>query len=331
MRSTDKGNRGATVKSDDGYAVSEDSAGGFIADAMAAGSRSEFIGRCMADSTMKTAFPDTGKRKAACESKWTGGKAGAALDDMFGGGGRIQHRGVVCKTLGVDEEKREVTNVISREVVDRDREIVLVRGLGLDNFRKNPVVFFMHDPLALIGKSLSQKLRRRAGVNEMLAVTKFAETPLANEVFELQKGDFMRGASVGLNMRTMEMRDVTPDDVRKNADFADAQAFIVKAELLEYSIVTVPANPDALTAALNKGIIKLTEPILEPWLRAAVRRTKPKFVRVLPPTPIKVDVAGPGTVKVVTAPAAPTICKLSPADTEAKVIQLATDYNAGRI
>ncbi len=260
------------------------------------------------------------------------GKA-ASVNRIMRNATRIQHRAVYVKTLGVDDKERTVTNVISREVPDRDREVVRVRGLDLDNFRKNPVVFFMHDPVSVIGKSLWQKIRRRANVNEMIALTKFAETPLANEVFELQKGDFLRGASVGLNMRTMVMKEIKAADVRKNPDLAEADFFIDEAELLEYSIVSVPANPDALTAAVDKGLVKLTEPILEPLLRASIVRTKPKYVHMVEPGPTHIAVVEPApVVRVVTQTGVPRICpKIAPADTAAKMIAQATAFNDGCI
>ncbi|KKL89162.1 hypothetical protein LCGC14_1917430 [marine sediment metagenome] len=125
---------------------------------------------------------------------------------------------IVRKAIDVDDEGRAVTGVITSEIVDRDGEVVMVKGLDVEQFNKNPVVLFMHDAKAVIGRSIWLKAQRRQGVNRILAKTKFADTDIANEVFELIKGDFLRGFSIGLSHHGMELKDVTPADVRKNPD-----------------------------------------------------------------------------------------------------------------
>lgn len=183
----------------------------------------------------------------------------------------------------VDEDTRTIRGVITSEDIDRDGEVVLTKGLDLENFQKNPVVLFMHDPFAVIGKSTFQKTRKRQGRNEMFADTVFAETTLAQEVFELSKGEFLRGISIGMNFRSMERRAPTPKEIKSRPELAEAEAIIEKAEMIEFSFVSIPANQEALTTAVNKGFIKETERHFEPFIKAVVDanpRKKP-FVRVV--------------------------------------------------
>jgi hypothetical protein len=192
---------------------------------------------------------------------------------------------IIQKKLEVDETKRQVDGVISTESVDRDQEVVMSRGLDLDGYRSNPIVLFMHDPYAMIGKCVDgPTVRRRKGVNEVVACTQFAETGLANEVFGLVEGEFMRGISVGMRPRTMEVSPPTPGEIRKRPELAEARRLIRSAELIEYSFVSVPANADALTTAVSKGLIKLTEPYLERFVRVVTDAAprKKAIVRVVP-------------------------------------------------
>ena len=193
--------------------------------------------------------------------------------------------GIVVKSLDVDSEKRTMDGVISTEAVDRDREVVVARGLDFTEYRKNPVVLFMHDAYSPIGKCASgPTLRRRNKVTEVVATTEFAETKLAEEVFGLVNGGFVRGISIGMNPSTMERTPPSPVEIRKKPYWSEARAVIRSAEIIEYSFVSIPANADALTEAVSKGLIKMTEPFMEPFIKAVVdAQSRKAIVRVVIP------------------------------------------------
>jgi hypothetical protein len=189
---------------------------------------------------------------------------------------------VVCKDISVDEEARTIDGVISTEQVDRDGEVILTRGIKLERYRGNPVVFFMHDPWSIIAKcNDGPKVRRRSGVNQLVGKAAFADTALANEVFSLATGEFLRGISIGMLPSSMSVREPRPDELRKD-NFKGARAVIDKSEMIEFSFVSIPANAEALTTAMTKGLIRVTEPYYEPFLRVvtdANPRKRP-FLRV---------------------------------------------------
>lgn len=170
------------------------------------------------------------------------------------------HADIVGKTVEVDERERTVTSIITTDRVDSDKEIVVPKGLDLKRHNKNPVVFFMHDAKVVVGKSLWKKLI--SNDREMLSKTQFAELDFADEVYQLVKGDFIRGWSVGMDPATAQVRDVTEKDCRRRPDWTGARSMVVKAELLEYSVATIPANPDALNRAHDEGLIKFTKQYL---------------------------------------------------------------------
>lgn len=123
--------------------------------------------------------------------------------------------------------------------VDRDGEIVDPSGLDTTNFEKNPVLLYAHDYRSdPIGKVINIK---KEG-SRMLFTPQFAIdiSPRAKQYFELCKQGFLNAFSIGFIPQ--EWSD------RKNADGSSNRVF-TKSELLEISLVPVPANPNALILA----------------------------------------------------------------------------------
>ena len=143
---------------------------------------------------------------------------------------------------GVDEDKRTLTAYISTKGKDRMDEVLDPSGADLKPFRKNPVVMFGHDYWSTpIAKALWVKQDNKGLVSKM----EFAETEFAEEVFKLYQGGFMNAFSVGFIPKKWEDGDGKKQPTRKYTDW----------ELLEYSAVSVPANPDALVLAVQKGFL----------------------------------------------------------------------------
>lgn len=208
---------------------------------------------------------------------------------------RLRDGGIINKSMEIDKQARTVGAVISTESVDRDQEIVVARGLDFEKFKTNPVVLFQHDPFYPIGKCIrGPSFRKRGGVTEVLGTTEFADTKLANEVYALVEGEFIRAVSIGMNPSTVEQTPPTPGEIRKKPQWAEARSIIRAAELIEYSFVSIPANADALTTAVSKGMIRETEPYFEPFIRAITdASSRKRIVRVVAPQP---------TVRVIRAP-----------------------------
>ncbi|MCK4609422.1 MAG: HK97 family phage prohead protease [Gammaproteobacteria bacterium] len=126
--------------------------------------------------------------------------------------------------------------VISDETKDRAGEIVRVAGWDLTNFNKNGVVLFAHDYNSMpVGKATKTYVEGTKLISEGI----WAETEKAQTLRKLHEDGFIKTVSVGF--------------IPKEFDEDDG-SIITKAELLEYSVVPVPANPNALTLAQEKGI-----------------------------------------------------------------------------
>jgi HK97 family phage prohead protease len=160
----------------------------------------------------------------------------------------------------VDSEERTVTAVISTSGVDRDSEVVLPKGGNFENYLKNPVVLWAHDYSDTpVGKTLWLKAVR----DKITAKVQFAETDKAEEVYQLFKGGFLNAFSISFMPAEDGSHPPTPKEIEKHPEWASARRIYDKWELLEYSPVPVPANPEALATAIKSKGISLSEETLE--------------------------------------------------------------------
>lgn len=149
----------------------------------------------------------------------------------------IQH-----KTFSAEIERKSDTGgriVISTATVDRDNDRVLPTGAILDNYTKNPVVMWGHSygaPADLIGRAVNLEV----GVDGITA--DFELRPAANEadpqniVRLLWEGGWVRTASIGFRPIAAQANEYGGKD-------------FTAWELLEFSLVPVPANAAALRLA----------------------------------------------------------------------------------
>lgn len=144
-----------------------------------------------------------------------------------------------------DGESRSAVFTISTASVDRMGDTIAVDGWKLDAYRKNPVVLWGHDaeslPVARADKVWIEggKLKAEATFTPK-GLSRFNDT-----VFEMLKGKFLNATSVGFQ----PLKYAFTDDPQRRfgIDF-------MEQELLEFSVVSVPANPEALVEARSAGI-----------------------------------------------------------------------------
>jgi HK97 family phage prohead protease len=133
-----------------------------------------------------------------------------------------------------NDAARQMRFTISTGDRDRDGDILDPRGWDLSAFTQNPIVTWAHDYRALpIAKCTSI----RSTAKGLEAVAEFPPVGLhefADTVFEMLKGGFLNATSVGFQPLDSEPLGRTP-----------CKRY-TKQQLLEFSIVPVPSNPDAL-------------------------------------------------------------------------------------
>lgn len=145
----------------------------------------------------------------------------------------------VIKNL--DIEKRIVRFIGTKESEDRTGDVIEAEGWQLDNFVKNPVFLWNHDPsLGPIGR-VKQIIREGTS---LLFDVEFAPpevSELADRMFKLVKSGFLKAVSVGFIPKEF-------DFIQDSQDNTTGVRF-TKTELLELSAVSIPAHQDALLAS----------------------------------------------------------------------------------
>lgn len=146
-------------------------------------------------------------------------------------------------------EKGEILGIASTETQDRQGEIIKQDGWELKQFKANPVIMLNHNYYEFpIGKAIKIKVEDGKLTFKMV----FSETlDKAKEAYELVKEGIMNCFSVGF--------------IPKEFD-ANNQNIITKAELLEISLVSVPANPQAVVLAKGLKNNDLAKDYIRVWL-----------------------------------------------------------------
>lgn len=167
------------------------------------------------------------------------------------------------KQAGVDTDTRTVEAVISTGGIDRQGDTVDPNGWQLDRYMKNPVVLWAHDYKALpIAKALDVKVTGKGPTRRLKATARFETFPFADAVFNLIASGTINATSVGFV--PLEYKFADEDDPERG--FFDLD--ITKQELLEYSVVPVPANAEALIGA--KSLTQEGRMALYDWVSEAV-------------------------------------------------------------
>lgn len=173
------------------------------------------------------------------------------------------YKGYIVENVKVvDLANRQVEWTISTGMVDRDQDTIAVAGWQLENFRKNPVVLWAHSsrqPPVGRAPEVEIKGKRLRSVSEF---TPAGVSPFNDMIFNMVVLDFLRAVSVGFLPMEFER---APEDSGRGFGFD-----FLKQDLLEYSVVPVPANPEALRRAKDQGVdlnpmIAWAEQTLDDW------------------------------------------------------------------
>lgn len=155
----------------------------------------------------------------------------------------------------VVEESRKVGDNLYRATIFANEKArsgpdIAMRGLSFTNYRKNPVVMYAHDTMGYtasgglpIGRST--KLQR---TDEGRIVSDFEflpDDPFAQRVQNAWDRKFLRAASISWK----------PHESKPRSEDEGGGWIDTKSELLEWSIVAVPADPDAVRSMATRLIV----------------------------------------------------------------------------
>jgi len=129
--------------------------------------------------------------------------------------------------------------VMSDGSVDRMGDVLEPEGWKLDAFHKNPIALFSHDPRLPIGKWHDVGVRKGQLTGHLELMP--AQTDLQRQIQTAVTAGVLRAVSVGFHSDNFEPL--------KNGGLR-----FLEAELVECSLVSVGANPNALAIAKSLGI-----------------------------------------------------------------------------
>jgi hypothetical protein len=148
--------------------------------------------------------------------------------------------------------------VANTPVVDRDRDRVFPLGLVLSNFQTNPVLMWghnYHDPWSLIGRGADMQITPEAFRLKPEWREPASDTDPMHIIRSLIDGGMARALSIGFLPLEWQENEYGGRDY-------------TSAEILEVSLVPIPANQEALRAAIksleteieNRAVVVEPEP-----------------------------------------------------------------------
>ncbi len=154
----------------------------------------------------------------------------------------------------IKKKERAVVSYISTGIKDRDGEKLVPEGAVLENYQKNPIVPFAHDYKSIPPAKNMWIKRDEKG---LVAKTVFAKNQRADEIYKAYTedvggtGPLLNAFSVGFI--PLEWEDTDAKTMEKDSSLP--KRIYNKWELLEYSLVPIPSCAEALTIAVEKGLI----------------------------------------------------------------------------
>jgi len=152
----------------------------------------------------------------------------------------IRRHTVPTQVRALAEDQVEVT-ISTSALVRQDGLVLVPQGCRLDDYRRNPIILFNHDPEAPIGRAIAIS----ADVNKISARVQFAPSGIsakADEIRGLVKAGVISAASIVFDYDPADAEWIDPRDT-------GAGKRVNKWTLHECSFVAVPADPGALVTA----------------------------------------------------------------------------------
>ena len=135
--------------------------------------------------------------------------------------------------------------VLSDETPDRMQDVIMSDGWDIGNFQKNPIALFNHDKNAPIGKWSKVRVVDKQ-LRGHLELAPAGTSARIDEIRKLIDAGILRAVSVGFRPKGSKPRPESEG------------LYFTKAELVDTSLVSVPANPNALAIAKSLEISPAT-------------------------------------------------------------------------
>jgi HK97 family phage prohead protease len=138
------------------------------------------------------------------------------------------------------EKSDGMTFVLSDETPDRAGDIITASGFDLADFNRNPIALFGHRSDWILGTWKDVRVEGKRLLGELEPAPE-GISARADEIIRFVRADILKAVSVGFLPIERKMRR---DKDEKFLGFT-----YTKQQLVEASVVAVPANPNALAVA----------------------------------------------------------------------------------
>jgi len=182
----------------------------------------DFVSACIAERQNEHPDEDQEQSAAACYSMWKERSAAT--------GNKIIHKTHASETEGMDF-------ILSDASPDRFGDVIEASGWDLKNFARNPIALFNHNTDFPVGRWENLQVKDGA-LRGRLRLAPMGTSARIDEIRKLVDAGILRAVSVGF----------LPIESKPRSNSAPG-SFYVKSELVETSLVSVPANPNALAIA----------------------------------------------------------------------------------
>lgn len=166
-----------------------------------------------------------------------------------------------------DSVNRSARFVMSTEAPDRDKDIIIQSGMNLTEFLKNPQALMFHNSWSFpigswedVQTITAGRPKRTEGTLKFVPAGKDAQADLA--AFHVENGS-LRAVSIGFIPKAVRRREEDPVGGWPGYE-------ILESELVECSLVPIPANPGALVKGAGRDLKAsrdLIEEILDTWIK----------------------------------------------------------------
>ncbi len=202
----------------------------------------------------------------------------------------IERNAVESKIIN-DDKAPICTGWISKATTDHSNDFMVPDGINTAVFNLNPIVFFNHNSSGLpVGKALNYDITEE-GVK---AQTEFCtDVEFSNDIYKLVKGGFLNSFSIGFIPLQYTLRGENDFNelnslMQLNYPLYDGNAdrIVSKWLLLEYSVVGIPDNWNALitdkSLEISDETIKIIKPVdVEPEIDKTITKVIDRNIKVL--------------------------------------------------
>ena len=198
-------------------------------------SHDDFLERCV-DELTDDSDMDEDEATQACQLSWDESDNEQSVGDGL----------IIIKEHGVTSSDDPLEFVLSDATPDRFGDIVDPKGWVTENFLKNPIALFNHDKGFPIGRWENLKSGDK-DLRAHLVLAPKGTSPRHDEIRRLIEAGILRASSVGF--RPIKFESIDPND-----RFGLNGTRYLQHELVETSVVAIPANPNALAVAKSLNI-----------------------------------------------------------------------------